>query len=144
MACRLYDNGGYGCGACKHFVKTTAVTLVDSVLVLNIPQKTYNNHETVCICVAQTIPDVTSAQTVAITIGTSTTQYPLRTTCGNNVHADQIRSRRVYHTHVATDIPVFVVNPCELCATGFNFPTIPVAPATVTTNTRAAKGLSYE
>lgn len=130
MACKLYNNDGYGCGACTHFVKTTAVTLVGSVLVLNIPQKTYSNHEKVCICVAQTIPDVTYAQTVSITIGTSTTQYPLRTKCGNNVHADQIRSRHVYHTNVATDIPAFVVNTCELCNTGFNFPTIP-APAAV-------------
>lgn len=54
-----------------------------------------------------------------------TTQYPLRTKCGNNVHADQIRSRRVYHTNVATDIGLFVVSACELCKTGFNFPTIP-------------------
>ena len=45
--------------------------------------------------------------------------------CGNNVHADQIRSRRVYHTNVATDIGLFVVSACELCKTGFNFPTIP-------------------
>lgn len=141
MACRLYNNEGYGCGACTHFVKTSAVTLVGSVLVLNIPQKTYSNHEKVCICVAQAIPDVTSAQTVAITIGTSTTQYPLRTKCGNNVHADQIRSRRVYHTNVATDIPAFIANPCELNGTGFNFPTIPT---TVVSNTQAVKGLSYE
>ena len=69
---------------------------------------------------------VTSVQTVAVTIGTGTTQYPLMTKCGNNVHADQIRSRRVYHTNVATDTASFVVSACELCKTGFNFPTIPV------------------
>jgi hypothetical protein len=100
---------------------------VGSVLVLNIPQRTYSNKEKVCICVAQALPDVTSAQTVAVTIGTGTTQYPLITKCGNNVHADQIRSRRVYHTNVATDTASFVVSACELCKTGFNFPTIPVA-----------------
>lgn len=55
-----------------------------------------------------------------------TTQYPLMTKCGNNVHADQIRSRKVYHTNVATDTASFVVSACELCKTGFNFPTIPV------------------
>lgn len=88
-------------------------------------QKTYSNKEKVCICVAQALPNVTSAQTVAITIGTGTTQYPLRTKCGNDVHADQIRSRRVYHTNVATDTASFVVLACELCKTGFNFPTIP-------------------
>lgn len=45
MACRLYNNGGYGCGGCTHFVKTNSVTLVDNVLVLNIPQATYSNKE---------------------------------------------------------------------------------------------------
>lgn len=112
------------------------MTIVGNVLVLNIPlvaQQTYSNKEKVCICVAQTLPvGITSAQTVAVTIGTSTTQYPLRTKCGNNVHADQIRSRRVYHTNVATDTGSFIVSSCELCKTGFNFPIIPVTttPAT--------------
>lgn len=125
MACNLYNNGGYGCGGCTHFVKTNSVELSGNVLVLNIPQETFSNKEKVCICVAQSIPDVTSAQTVAITIGTGTVQYPMRTRNGNNVHADQIRSRRVYHTNVATDNNLFIVNPCELNCTGFNFPVIP-------------------
>lgn len=127
MACRLYNNNGFGCGGCTHFVKTVSVIVSGNVLILNIPQKTYSNHEKVCICVAQNIPtNITSAMTVAITIGTGTTQYPLITRCGNNVHADQVRSRKVYHTNVATDTAVFVVNRCELCNTGFNFPIIPV------------------
>lgn len=125
MACRLYNNDGYKCGACMHFVKTNSVTLTDGVLILNIPQKTYSNHEKVCICIAQSIPDITSADTVAITLGTATPQYIMRTNCGNNVHADQLRSRKVYHTFVATDTNAFVVDKCELCKTGFNFPNIP-------------------
>ena len=32
MACSLYNNNGYGCGGCVHFVKTNSVTLVDNVL----------------------------------------------------------------------------------------------------------------
>lgn len=59
MACSLYNNCGYGCGGCTHFVKTNSVTLVDNVLVLNIPQATYSNKEKVCICIAQAIPEVT-------------------------------------------------------------------------------------
>lgn len=125
MACSLYDNNGYKCGACTHFVKTNSVTLTDGVLILNIPQKTYSNHEKVCICIVQSIPDVTSTDTVAITLGTATPQYIMRTKCGNNVHADQLRSRKVYHTFVATDTNAFVVDKCELCKTGFNFPNIP-------------------
>lgn len=142
MPCNLYNNNGFGCGGCCHFVRTTSVTLTGGVLVLNIPQNTYSNGEKVCICVAQAIPDgVTSADTVAITIGTDATQYPLRTKCGNNVHADQIRSRKVYHTYVATDTGTFIVSSCELCKTGFNFPTIPVAatPAVATVMSKNAK-----
>lgn len=67
MACSLYNNCGYGCGGCTHFVKTNSVTLVDNVLVLNIPQATYSNKEKVCICIAQAIPEVTS---VATDVGT--------------------------------------------------------------------------
>lgn len=129
MSCSLYNNNGFGCGGCEHFVRTNSVTLVGSVLVLNIPQRTYDNREKVCICVAQAIPDVTYAQTVAVTIGTDATQYPLRTKTGNNIHADQIRSRRVYHTNVATDTASFVGSGCEFCKTGFNFPVIPATPA---------------
>lgn len=127
MSCRLYNNNGYGCGGCTHFVRSNSITLNGTVLEINIPQNTYSNKEKVCICLAQAIPEVTSTDTVAITIGGSTTQYPLRTKCGNNVHADQLRSRKVYHTYVATDIPQFTVAECELCGTGFNFPTIPAA-----------------
>ena len=135
MPCSLYNNNGFGCGGCEHFVRTNSVTLVGNVLVLNIPQKSYSNKEKVCICVAQAIPTVTSVNTVAITIGTSTTQYPLRTRCGNNVYADQIRSRKVYRTNVATDTASFIVPRCELCRTGFNFPIIP------TTATSVAEGV---
>lgn len=131
MPCSLYNNNGFGCGGCEHFVRTNSVTIDGTTLVLNIPQRTYSNREKVCICIAQAIPEVTSAQTVVVTIGTETTQYPLRTKCGNNVHADQIRSRRVYHTNVATDTGTFVVSSSELCRTGFNFPVIPTTTAPV-------------
>lgn len=124
MSCKLYNNNGYGCGGCVHFVRTNSITLSSGVLILNIPQKTLSNNEKVCICLAQAIPTVTSADTVAVTIGTGTTQYVLRTKCGNNVHADQLRSRRVLHTNVATDVGAFMVSACELEKTGFNFPTI--------------------
>lgn len=127
MSCRLYNNNGYGCGGCTHFVRSNSITLNGTVMEINIPQNTYSNKEKVCICLAQAIPEVMSTGTVAITIGSSTTQYPLRTKCGNNAHADQLRSRKVYHTYVATDIPQFTVAECELCGTGFNFPTIPTA-----------------
>lgn len=131
MPCAFYNNNGFGCGGCEHFVKTQSVTLSGTVLILNIPQDTYSNLEKACICIAQSIPDgVTSADTVAITIGTAATQYPLLNKCGNNVHADQLRSRIVLNTHAVTDTASFMMNDnCKLCKTGFNFPVIPTAAA---------------
>lgn len=129
MACNLYNNNGFGCGGCTHFVRTNSITLTSGVLVLDIPvpQEVLSNGKKVCICLAQAIPDgVTSTDTVAITINGGATQYVLRTKCGNNVHADQLRSRKVYHTYLATDTGTFVVSSCELCSTGFNYPTITV------------------
>ena len=45
MSCSLYNNNGYGCGGCVHFVKTNSVTLIDGVLILNIPQETFANKQ---------------------------------------------------------------------------------------------------
>ena len=69
MSCRLYNNNGFGCGGCIHFVKTNSVTLQGNVLTLNIPQASYSNKEKVCICIGPTIPSLTSAGTDVITIG---------------------------------------------------------------------------
>lgn len=126
MACSLYNNKGCGCGGCTHFVRTTDVTIDGVSLVLNIPDAVYSNKEKVCICVSQNLPDGTLAtDNVVVTVGADATQYPLITKCGNAVHADQIRSRKVYHTNVSTDIASFVVSERELCGTAYNFPTIP-------------------
>ena len=133
MACRFFNNNGYGCAGCRNFIRTNSVMVVGTVLVLNIPQQTFFNKQRACICAAQAIPaTVTPNMTVAITIGASATQYALLTKCGNNVHADQIRSRKVYNTHAVTDRGVFAMNDdCTLCCTSFNFPVIPATAAVV-------------
>lgn len=43
MSCSLYNNNGYGCSGCIHFVKTNSVTLQGNVLTLNISQASYSN-----------------------------------------------------------------------------------------------------
>lgn len=124
MACSLYNNNGFGCGGCEHFVRTISVEKEGDTIVLKIPQKRYGNKERVCICVAQAIPETKNIKKVVVAIGGGENKFPLLTKCGNIVYADQLRSRRVYHTSVATDTKTFVVSPCELCKTSFNFPTI--------------------
>lgn len=123
MACNLYNNQGFGCGACTHFVKSNSITVSGNNVVINIPvpELTLENGRKICICLAQAIPNGASlSQTVVITVGTGTTRYPLRTRSGNNVRGDQIKSRKVYHTFVAADSGLFVVSACELCKTGYN------------------------
>lgn len=123
MPCKQFR--GTPCGGCCHFVKSNSVVLMGDVLVINIPQKTYSNREKACICIAQAIPaGVTSANTVAVTIGAEATQYPLYNRCFNKVYGDQIKARKVYHTYAVTDVPGFVVED-KLCCTAFNFPAIP-------------------
>lgn len=129
MACGLYNNNGFKCGACEHFVRAKSVTLSGTTLIINIetPSVKLVNKQKICICVDKCIPDeVTSADTVVITIGSNTTEFPLITDCGNFVHADQIRTRKVYHTNFATDMLAFVTHGCKLCKTAYNFPVITV------------------
>ena len=125
MSCRNFRS----CGCCSHFYKSNSVTVSDNVLIINIPQDTFSNKEKACICLTQSIPDTaTSAMQVVVTIGTGSTQYPLLNACGSTVQADQLRSRRVYHTKVSTQPASFVLcNNRELCCTSYNYPTIPAA-----------------
>lgn len=124
----------FKCGGCPHFVKSTAVTLTGTQLIITIPQNIFSNGEKVCIGIAQSIPDnITSSDTVVIQIGDATTYQSLITRCGNAVRADQIRCGKTYHTFVATDTQLFVVSQCELCKTGYNYPTLTGSVATPTT-----------
>lgn len=126
MPCNLYNSGEFICGGCRHFRRTTAVTLTGSQLIITIPKDTFSNGEKICIGIAQTIPEnVSSADTVVIQIGDATTYQSLITKCGNLVRGDQIRQGKTYHIYAATDSGLFVVNSCELCRTSFNYPLMP-------------------
>lgn len=128
MACNLYNNDGFGCGGCTHFVRSNsiAVNTAGNVFIdIPKPLETLSNKQKICICLAQALPvGITSESLVYITINGGATAYPLRTKCGNNVHGDQLKSRKLYHTYLATDIQTFNVSPCELGGTRYIFPII--------------------
>lgn len=127
MPCKLYNNNGFGCGGCEHFVRTNSITLTGGNLIIDIssPFEVLTNGEKICICIAQAIPTgATSEGSVFITLNGGTTRYDLIDKCGNSVRADQIRSRKLYHTHISTDNTVFVVSRCELNKTAYNFPIV--------------------
>lgn len=134
MACYLYNNQGYVCGGCCHFVRSTSVTLTGTVLSITIPEQRLRNHERVCICIAQSIPEgINENTTVAIVLGTQTINVITR--CSNLLYADQIRSRQILKLFAATDLPYFVTaKDCKLCKTRHTFPVIPVATTSATTS----------
>ena len=134
MAC-----SNVGC-LCPHLVFSQSVSFTDNTLIINLPQRAYENKEKYCIVVAQEIPtETTIAASVVITIGEDTTQYPLVNSNCTNVSASQISSRTRYATRVFTNIQSGVFKlltnlNCYNCQCNSNAaPSIPIASAAATT-----------
>ena len=90
---------------CERLILSQAVTYADGVLTINIPSGSYANNEKYCIVIAQEIPTTTTiVANVVITIGSSTTTYPLVNCDCTNVLANQIETRKRYSTIVRTNI----------------------------------------
>lgn len=145
MACQFYNNNGFSCAGCCHFVKSTAVTLSGSVLTIQIPQATYSNHQKLCLCITQNLPaGITPNTTVSIQIGTAATLYPVYTKLGNKLYADSIRTRKIYPLSAATDVPSFVLTDlCKLCRTQHSFGNIPVVTAMMDSKENALEDYDY-
>lgn len=144
MACM---NFGRSCFySCPNLVKSTAVTLVDSQLVISIPSGVYPNDKQICLAICQALPALTAVYPVVIQIGSSTPYYPLRCRKGHNVYSDQISCRKVYCLNVATDTQSFVyVGTMCLPKTSFTIPgslPVPVAATASTVATPTAAGFS--
>lgn len=97
------------CKLCDRLIISQSVTVVTvggvDTLVIDLPQRAYNNCEKYCIIVAQTIPvTATILMPVAISIGgVTTTVYPLTKCDCTQVTACGIRTRTKYSTRVITD-----------------------------------------
>lgn len=79
---------------CNNFVLSTSVTVTGTDLVINIPALPCTIG---CIAIAQTIPDTATVNMpVFITVGESTTQYPLVDCNGVQLSAGRIDIRRRY------------------------------------------------
>ena len=127
MSCNIITKE---CNVCRHLTAINSAVITGGKLLLNIPAGTYFNKQEVCLLISQTLPVSNTPIPVAITIGTSTTQYLLINKCGNNVYSDQISSRKIYCTSFRSDTKLFMYNGRRpLCCTEFIF--IPVTtPAT--------------
>lgn len=120
------------CKLCKRFVGTVTVTVVGTSLVLNIPAANYNNCDKLCIAVLQEIPTTaTRGMPVVITIGTSTTEYPLVKCDGTPVTQEYVGQGNVYRSKVQTTSTSAVFRIFDnLYAVCTNLPSIPVAAET--------------
>ena len=89
---------------CNKISISDSVTVVDTNLVIDIPQNAFPNGFQGCIIIAQSIPDTATVNMpVVITIGgDATTTYPLLNRCGSPVTAGTIRTRTRYPFKVIT------------------------------------------
>lgn len=126
MPCNFYNTNGLGtCAGCCHFNKSLAITLVGTVLQIQIGPQILKNGEKVCVALCQNIPEVTADTTVSIVItGDTPVNVPVYLHNGNRLYADQLRARKVLHLFTATDSPFFIVSCHDVCGTEHSFPTI--------------------
>ena len=107
---------------CQRIIISESVTFADGTLTINLPDGSYTNRQPYCIVVAQSIPtETTVTAPVVITIGDSTTAFPLMNADCTSVYACSINSRTRYPVMVFTDVAggVFKLRcklPCSRCA----------------------------
>lgn len=99
MSCRN------SCRLCDKLVISQSVTLVDDTVVIDLPQRAYNNGQKYCIVIAQPIPtDATISSPVAFSIGGDTaTLYPFVMCNCAQITACGVRTRTRYATVVSTN-----------------------------------------
>lgn len=117
------------CKLCNRLVGSVSVTIVDDVLVINIPQASYNNCDKVCLAILQEIPaTATRGMQVVVTIGTSTTQYPLVKCDSTPVTQEYLAQGNVYRTCVRTTSTSAIFKMLDnVCAVYTNLSSIPVS-----------------
>lgn len=140
MACQYYVQNGCTCTGCSRFVQSTAVAVSGNFLQITIPSLTFNNMDKLCVAICQGVPGTATNNTIVqLTDGTNTLN--VITPCGNYLYADQVRSRRVLHMTIATDVPLAKLTTMKcLCCTAHTFN--PLTPPTATANTQSATSTS--
>lgn len=128
------------CKLCDRLIISQSVTVVTvdgtDTLVIDLPQRAYNNCEKYCIIIAQTIPaTATILMPVAFSIGgVTTTVYPLTQCNCAQVTACGIKTRTKYSTRVIingnTGVFRLLGNVC--CYPATNALSLPIATAPAT------------
>lgn len=134
------------CKVCPRLIFSNAINFdsTTNTLIVDLPQRNYNNCENYCIVLVQSIPtSATINAPVVFSIGGGATQYPFVNCDCTPILASQIRTRRKYKTKVSTAVNIGVFKYVGKCCLPSNSTTtvqsIPVptttTPATPDTNT---------
>lgn len=121
---------------CKLICSTSVQVTTGSQMVINIPERTFNDGEIVCLVICQSFASTTEP----VIVVDGTTKLPLLRCDGNQVRGEQLRARRKYKLQVATTPEGLIVRSCNLCPTCYIQPQITAAatPAAATTQSVAA------
>lgn len=132
--------------ACKNCSKlcdrlriTTAVNIVGTTVVYNLPAGSYDDNSCYCIVLAQNVPSTAQiGAPVVFSIGGTTTQYPLVSCDCRAVTSCGVRGRTRYKVKVETTATsgVFKMLSKPCCSPSNRLPSISgLAPAAVTDST---------
>lgn len=95
------------CKICSKLIFSSAINYdaTTNTLIIDLPQRNYNNCENYCIVLVQSIPtSATINAPVVFSIGGGATQYPFLNCDCTPILASQIRTRRKYKTRVSTAV----------------------------------------
>lgn len=140
--CKTY---GY-CGRCNNLVKSVAVFLDGTDMVIVVPSATYETYGRLCLCITQCIPSTSAATPVFVQFGfaATPTRYPLLANDGTTpIYSYQLKCRKRYPVTVGSDSASLIIHPRQLeagstviSATSAATPT----PATFSTTTKSTGG----
>lgn len=113
------------CKNCEGKLVSTSISIASNVVIITVPTQTFENLERRCLIIAQSLPAGSNALPVMISNGG--TLIPVRVRTGNDLRADQIRSRRRYKMIYGND-PVHFSLECLVPKTCFtSTPTTTIA-----------------
>lgn len=72
MRCSFYSMNT-GCNCCNNFLKTNQVVVDGGEVVLMVKERVFDNYETVCLCITQSIPTSNTEEAVYIQSGLTNT-----------------------------------------------------------------------
>lgn len=133
------------CRLCPKLIISQEITFEDDELVVNLPQRAYENCTKYCIIFAQSIPAETTINApVVFTIGDDTdTTYPFLNGDCTPIYASQVRTRTLYPTRVNTAVEEGVFKYIGNCCLPSNATTtiesLPIPAAEAATGSKGVK-----